>query len=220
MSKENILFEPLANVKFSDTEEYERAMLEVSRACSRQDDAYIPLLIAADAALKAAKEEHARVFAGYDEQILARVREAKKLVDSTPELQNETAVEDLYSSVTDSYSIGRSDQMWRFGGFPKESDIPRYYPSADGYFEGIENGKFASQYPKVPVVYELFQNNELVYVGSTGNFSNRVKAHKRDKIFDYWVAYPYPTEGEARGAEDSYLRAAEKLPKYNRRASA
>jgi hypothetical protein len=70
-----------------------------------------------------------------------------------------------------------------------------------------------------PVVYVLYDINlDPIYVGSTGTFADRLKAHRRDgKPVAHWRAMPYTTREEAYLAEDAMLRAAK--PEMNRKAS-
>ena len=54
---------------------------------------------------------------------------------------------------------------------------------------------------KTWVVYRLLKGDELLYIGSTGSFLSRIKAHARDKDFDRWQAAKCATEGECRRLE-------------------
>lgn len=51
------------------------------------------------------------------------------------------------------------------------------------------------------VVYRLLRGVDLLYIGSTGSFLDRVKAHARDKDFDTWEAYRCRDERHCRGLE-------------------
>jgi predicted GIY-YIG superfamily endonuclease len=68
------------------------------------------------------------------------------------------------------------------------------------------------------VLYVLFDDeNEPVYVGSTGNFRARMYGHQRDKREAVrWVAYPCHDRDRAYEIEDRVLK--ERLPRMNKRA--
>lgn len=69
----------------------------------------------------------------------------------------------------------------------------------------------------VPVVYVLFDDhNEPVYVGSTHNFRDRMRDHRKDgKRFVRWQAYPCNDREAAYQLEERLLR--EHLPSLNRK---
>lgn len=82
-----------------------------------------------------------------------------------------------------------------------------------------ESGTSFPRPPKgQPVVYVLFDAAaEPLYVGSTQDLAERIKAHRRDgKPVAYWRAVPYATREDAYAAEDEMLRAV--MPKMNRKA--
>lgn len=55
------------------------------------------------------------------------------------------------------------------------------------------------------VVYQLTLAGELVYIGSSGQFATRVKAHARDKSFDGWRASHCANEAECRDLETALI---------------
>jgi hypothetical protein len=60
----------------------------------------------------------------------------------------------------------------------------------------------------VAVVYVLYdRGNEPVYVGSSGNFGARLRDHKKDKDFTWWLAYPCQSREAAYLLEDGLLAA-------------
>lgn len=68
------------------------------------------------------------------------------------------------------------------------------------------------------VVYVLFDaTTEPVYVGSTQDFSARIRAHQRDgKPVAHWRAVPYTTREDAYAAEEAMLQTVK--PMMNRKA--
>lgn len=74
-----------------------------------------------------------------------------------------------------------------------------------------------SPFPGLSVVYVLFDGrNEPVYVGSSGNFRERLKRHMKDgKNFIFWQAYPASNREAAYELEVKLLR--EHLPKLNKK---
>lgn len=84
-------------------------------------------------------------------------------------------------------------------------------------------GDAGTSFPRPPkgqsVVYVLYNAAlEPIYVGSTQDFPERMKAHRRDgKPVAYWRAVPYSTREEAYAAEDAMLR--EVKPEMNRKAA-
>lgn len=55
------------------------------------------------------------------------------------------------------------------------------------------------------VVYQLLLGSELVYLGSTGDFLTRLKAHSRDKEFDGWRASQCDSERACRDLETALI---------------
>lgn len=70
------------------------------------------------------------------------------------------------------------------------------------------------------VVYELWDGEELVYIGYTMDLPARLFAHARDKTFTRWAAERYQTAQQARWGEHTYLdwhlRTQGRLPRYNK----
>lgn len=59
--------------------------------------------------------------------------------------------------------------------------------------------------PGTWVVYQLLSRGELVYIGSTGDFLTRLKAHARNKTFDSWRAAKCPSEMDCRDLETALI---------------
>jgi hypothetical protein len=55
------------------------------------------------------------------------------------------------------------------------------------------------------VVYQLFLGDELLYIGSTGSFAERINAHKRTKVFDSWRAAECESEQHCRDLEGALI---------------
>lgn len=55
------------------------------------------------------------------------------------------------------------------------------------------------------VVYQLALGGDVVYIGSTGAFEDRLKAHARDKEFDSWRASHCETERQCRDLETALI---------------
>lgn len=89
------------------------------------------------------------------------------------------------------------------------------------------SGSWTGEYPVQPgaprpmvgknVVYVLFDDTTRpCYVGSTGNFSDRMRAHRREgKRWTHWTAYECPTRTAAFELENQLLH--EHMPYLNRR---
>lgn len=209
--------EILSNLVDADSADFEDGLTRLCKWSGKQDDILVEQMRSASDRRRAADAELKALEAEYDEMLRERVKTLKVFLDQTPSLQNDYVVGELRQAIDCSYGLGNFDRWWRFAGFPREDDIPAYYPNPLGYFDSMDNH---DKFPRVPVVYHLINGDELVYVGSSIRFAARLKQHRRDKMFDSWKAWPFPSEGEARGAEDAQLRGMAVLPKYNLRAAA
>lgn len=109
--------------------------------------------------------------------------------------------------------------------------IPIYWsvvPTLSRHIPNAPGGTWSGAWPFDPddrlpptksfIVYVLFDaTNEPIYVGSSGHFRNRLKAHARNGIiFVRWWACPAADREAAYQLEEKLLR--ERLPKLNKRA--
>jgi hypothetical protein len=97
--------------------------------------------------------------------------------------------------------------------------IKRHQADPDGIWRGAFPLDPSSRFPATgtSVVYVLFdESNTPCYVGSTGGFDGRLKAHRREgKRFTRWMAYPCRTREDAYVMEERLLR--EHKPYLNRK---
>lgn len=94
-----------------------------------------------------------------------------------------TTVKAIEAKVRGRYNDG--DGKWR-GCWPLREEDPR--PA-----------------PRTWVVYKLLAGDELLYIGSTGDFRTRLKAHERDKSFDFWHAAECASERHCRDLETALI---------------
>lgn len=97
---------------------------------------------------------------------------------------------------------------------------PRFECNAGkGVWRGSSPLGLKDQAPRkgVFIVYILFDHDaNPCYVGSTGDFRTRLKAHRRDKPVRWWTAYECPDRQGAYAMEKRLLQ--EHMPYLNRRA--
>lgn len=71
------------------------------------------------------------------------------------------------------------------------------------------------------VVYYLYDEQDLVYIGSTQSFVTRLEQHRKDKTWTRWTAWPCPSREDAYRREDRYLKYYLRrhgcLPRFNRK---
>lgn len=98
------------------------------------------------------------------------------------------------------------------------SRVDRHEPDAEGMWSGPWPLAYETNYPprQQSVVYALFDSDDLVvYVGSSENFRERLKQHRKDgKIFSSWTAHPCETRDEAYRVEAEFLQGH--MPILNR----
>jgi hypothetical protein len=111
-------------------------------------------------------------------------------------------------------SVQRRIHRRTYGDREHQNGNPGWYGTYDG--SGISFPRPPKGQPVVYVLYDV--HLAPIYVGSTGMFADRLKAHRRDgKPVAHWRAMPYTTREEAYLAEDAMLRTA--MPEMNRKAS-
>ena len=88
---------------------------------------------------------------------------------------------------------------------PSMRDMPN---AGDGIWEGLfplDSRDPAPPHP-VPVVYSLFDDDGLCYVGSTDDFRTRLRAHRKGgKVFTGWTAQAFRSRREAYTVERSLI---------------
>lgn len=113
---------------------------------------------------------------------------------------------------------------WDGAGLPTHQALARRKTGIpnrpDGGWEGARfNDVWPGPLEGQCVVYVLYDGeNQPCYVGSTKHLQQRVGAHRKDKSFAYWIAWPCQDRKDAYRREDAMLR--EFAPYLNRRASA
>lgn len=110
----------------------------------------------------------------------------------------------------------------RFPGGNVLRNRPTHYSekTGNGYYCGTWPLTANSSRPAdgVSVTYLLFDaDSELIYVGSTKHFYQRMKQH-RDKNFYHWAAFPCFTRDIAYNVEARFLQLH--MPPLNRRREA
>lgn len=108
------------------------------------------------------------------------------------------------------YGSGYSKRLTD-AGFPSLRDLAARQRSAYNDGEGLWRGAWPLDADDVRpakgtwVVYQLFQGGELLYIGSTRAFYDRIKAHSYKKDFDAWRAAECPHEDHCRELEAALI---------------
>ena len=84
--------------------------------------------------------------------------------------------------------------------FYKNDRINIYFTFTEEFLKSINTDK---QY-SFNFVYRLHKDKKIVYVGKTVNLTHRIKAHKKDKDFDYYD-YAITSDSEAHVYEVYYI---------------
>ncbi len=133
-------------------------------------------------------------------------------------------VNDLRTHMKASYGQGFSivwDSIWPEGLLSAQIALYQrlYAPNGpDGSWFGVFPLEADSVRPikGQAVVYVLFDAElQVIYVGSSGAFGNRMKSHK-GKLAAFWQAYPYRDRQQAYEIEDAALKG--RLPILNKKA--
>jgi hypothetical protein len=75
-----------------------------------------------------------------------------------------------------------------------------------GYWWGtIPVGNAPHPPPGQAVVYFLTDSTGLLYIGSSGKFAERIRAHRRTKLFTHWAAIPMATRKIAYQVESALI---------------
>jgi hypothetical protein len=136
---------------------------------------------------------------------------------------------DVYDALRDAAGEHQGwTKPWKDEGLPDIRTLRRQIrkakgqdgaPGPEGYWEG-ENPHSGTAYPPrwCAVVYVLYDTGgQPVYLGSTHHFANRVRAHRQDKQFSRWRAWPCRDREDAYRREEEMLRGH--LPPLNRKAA-
>lgn len=122
------------------------------------------------------------------------------------------------------------EMRWLDAGLPGEEELTTLFLEGLRYRQNEPYGwagdwRRASDQTPMPrrgqsVVYVLYDDrNQPCYVGSTGDLTARLKAHRKDgKKFVYWTAYPCVDRTEAYRLEDRLLKG--EMPYLNKRRGA
>ena len=84
--------------------------------------------------------------------------------------------------------------------FHKNDRVNVYFVFTEKFLKSINTNK---QY-SFNFVYRLYKDKEIVYIGKTNNLKYRIKAHKKDKEFDYYD-YAITSDSEAHVYEVYYI---------------
>jgi hypothetical protein len=157
-------------------------------------------------------------------RVLARIAAAHK----TGRIDRDD-LQDLYVRYRDANGHrNRFGQLWTdivgvsTAGLCRPELMTRYQPNMpDGSWRGPFPLRDTEHRPRagVNVVYALYdRQDEPCYVGSTGDFRARLRAHKADgKRFTTWAAWPCKDREEAYQREVQLLRAS--MPYLNRKVA-